>query len=150
MSTLTAPRTRRAPPLLDGRGLRRDAPQTPAVRFQNHGKVQMTCAHCNLPVERDLIRFHVCRRIPPVPAWSTVEWPIPRGYRHVRAYASGTDLVVVGDPPYDESEDEAAHSCDENGCGQEHVLLRVSLSKYQQAKLARALPIPAPLEGAAK
>jgi hypothetical protein len=54
----------------------------------------MTCAHCNLPVERDLIRFHICRTIPPVPAWSTVEWPIPRGYRHVRAYASGTDRIA--------------------------------------------------------
>lgn len=106
----------------------------------------MICALCWMPVDPKAIRDHVCQITPPVPAWAAAEWPTPKGYRPVRAYVSATDLVIIGDPAYDESEDEAAHNCDESGCGQEHVLLRVALTEYQQAKLTRALCEEAPAQ----
>lgn len=52
----------------------------------------------------------------------------PPGFHQipVRVYFNGSEIVILGDP----SEDEDVHSCDQCGCGWEHILARTTLEGF--------------------
>lgn len=54
--------------------------------------------------------------------------PNPKGWHTlpVEVVFNGRTLLIVGEPPGDDPESES-HRCDSMGCGQGHILARISL-----------------------
>jgi len=64
----------------------------------------------------------------------------PRGFRRldVRVYFNGDQIVITGEP----SENEEAHSCDQCGCGWEHILANAVLDHHWCDQLKHLLENP--------
>lgn len=66
--------------------------------------------------------------------YQTIKVPkrfIPEGAKLIEAYLTGTEVIVMGDPPDEETVgEESAHNCDAMGCGSlSHVIYRFRLDE---------------------
>lgn len=51
----------------------------------------------------------------------------PAGFWKVDAYTNGFEIIITGNPSSLTENHPLAHNCDEQGCGREHIILRIPI-----------------------